>query len=42
VSLPAGLIAFYGMCRWLGVEDLEMVIRAFTSPLRRRLGGRTA
>ncbi len=37
VSLPAGLLAFYGMCRLLRVEDLEVAIRAFASPLRRRL-----
>jgi putative peptidoglycan lipid II flippase len=37
VSLPVGLAAFYGMCRALGVEDLDMAIRAFTSPVRRRL-----
>jgi putative peptidoglycan lipid II flippase len=37
VSLPIGLAAFYGMCRALGVEELDMAIRAFTSPLRRRL-----
>jgi peptidoglycan biosynthesis protein MviN/MurJ (putative lipid II flippase) len=38
VSLPIGLAAFYGMCRVLKVEELEMAIRAFLSPLRRRLG----
>jgi putative peptidoglycan lipid II flippase len=37
VSLPVGLGVFYGMCRLLGVEDLDIAIRAFTSPLRRRL-----
>ena len=37
VSLPVGLAAFYGMCRALGVEELEMAIRAFTSPVTRRL-----
>jgi putative peptidoglycan lipid II flippase len=37
VSLPIGLAAFYGMCRALGVEELDMAIRAFTSPVRRRL-----
>jgi putative peptidoglycan lipid II flippase len=40
VSLPLGLAAFYGMCRALGVEELEMAIRAFTWPLRRRLARR--
>jgi hypothetical protein len=37
VSLPIGLAVFYGMCRALGVEELDMAIRAFTSPVRRRL-----
>ncbi len=37
VSLPVGLAAFYGMCRMLGVEELDLAIRAFTSPVRRRL-----
>jgi len=41
VSLPVGLATFYGMCRALGVEELDMAIRAFTSPVRRRLKGRT-
>jgi putative peptidoglycan lipid II flippase len=41
VSLPVGLAVFYGMCRALGVEELDMAIRAFTSPVRRRLKGRT-
>lgn len=37
VSLPAALVVFYMMCRILKIEDLDMVIRAFLSPLRRRL-----
>jgi hypothetical protein len=37
ISLPVGLAVFYGMCRMLKVEDLGMAIRAFTSPIRRRL-----
>lgn len=37
VSLPVGLATFYGMCRALGVEELDVAIRAFTSPVRRRL-----
>jgi putative peptidoglycan lipid II flippase len=37
VSLPVGLAVFYGMCKVLGVEELEMAIRAFTSPVTRRL-----
>ena len=37
VSLPVGLGVFYGMCRALGVSELDLAIRAFTSPIRRRL-----
>jgi putative peptidoglycan lipid II flippase len=36
VSLPAGLAVYYAMCRLLRIEDLDLVIRAFTAPLRRR------
>ena len=39
VSIPAGLAVFYAMCRVLGVTGLDMAIRAFTSPIRRRLTG---
>jgi putative peptidoglycan lipid II flippase len=37
VSIPAGLTVFYGMCRALGVSDLDMAIRAFARPIRRRM-----
>jgi putative peptidoglycan lipid II flippase len=40
VSIPLGFAVFYGMCRAMGVSDLDMAIRAFTSPVRRRLGRR--
>jgi putative peptidoglycan lipid II flippase len=40
VSVPLGFGVFYGMCRAMGVSDLDMAIRAFTSPVRRRLGRR--
>jgi putative peptidoglycan lipid II flippase len=40
VSIPLGCAVFYGMCRMLGVSDVDMAIRAFTSPVRRRLGRR--
>jgi putative peptidoglycan lipid II flippase len=40
VSIPLGLIVFYGTCRMLGVSDLDMAIRAFAGPIRRRMGGR--
>ena len=37
VSIPLGLAVFYGVCRALGVSDLDMAVRAFTAPIRRRL-----
>ena len=40
VSLPLGLGVFYAMCRALGVDEIEIAIRAFTSPIRRRLTGK--
>ena len=40
VSIPLGLAVFYGACRSLGVGDIDLAIRAFTAPLRRRLPAR--
>jgi putative peptidoglycan lipid II flippase len=40
ISIPLGFAVFYGTCKMLGVSDLDMAIRAFTSPVRRRLGRR--
>jgi putative peptidoglycan lipid II flippase len=37
VSIPLGLAVFYGTCRALGVSELDMAIRAFSAPIRRRL-----
>ena len=37
VSVPLGLIAYYGACRFVGVQDLDSAIRAFSAPLVRRL-----
>jgi putative peptidoglycan lipid II flippase len=37
VSIPLGLAVFYGSCRALGVSELDMAIRAFSAPIRRRL-----
>ena len=37
VSIPLGLGVYYGVCRWLGVSDIDMAVRAFTAPIRRRL-----
>jgi hypothetical protein len=42
ISMPIGLGIFYGMCRWLGVEDLDVAIRAFMAPIRRRIGRRSS
>jgi putative peptidoglycan lipid II flippase len=37
VSLPLGLAVFYGVCRALGVDELDTAISAFAAPIRRRL-----
>ncbi len=37
VSIPIGLAVFYGMCRSVGVSELDMAIRAVLAPIRRRL-----
>jgi len=37
VSIPLGLAVFYGVCRALGVGDIDMALRAFAAPIRRRL-----
>jgi hypothetical protein len=37
VSIPLGLAIFYGVCRGLGVTDIDMAVRAFAAPIRRRL-----
>jgi putative peptidoglycan lipid II flippase len=37
ISLPVGLAVFYGMCRALGVHEVDMAISAFTYPVQRRL-----
>lgn len=39
VSIPLGLGVYYVTCRWLGVTDIDMAVRAFTAPIRRRLRG---
>src|SRR5271163_1630055 len=36
ISIPVGLGVFYGACRALGVGELDIAIRAFTAPVRRR------
>jgi putative peptidoglycan lipid II flippase len=37
ISIPLGLAVYYGTCRLLGVTELDMAIRAFSAPIRRRL-----
>jgi putative peptidoglycan lipid II flippase len=36
VSIPLGLLVFYAACRALGVDEINMAIRAFTFPVTRR------
>ena len=40
LSIPLGLAVYYGLCRALGVSDIDMAVRAFTAPLRRRFAAR--
>jgi putative peptidoglycan lipid II flippase len=40
ISIPLGCAVFYGMCRAMGVGELDLAIGAVVSPLRRRLFGR--
>ncbi len=42
VSIPIGLLIFYGMCRAFGVHEVDMAIRAFTRPVSRRFQRKTA
>jgi len=42
VSIPLGLLIYYGVCRALGVDEVDMAIRAFTGPLSRRFQRKTA
>jgi putative peptidoglycan lipid II flippase len=37
VSIPVGLGVFYVSCRLLGVTELDLAVRAFLNPIRRRL-----
>ncbi|MDP8989418.1 MAG: murein biosynthesis integral membrane protein MurJ [Acidobacteriota bacterium] len=41
VSIPLGLLIFYGMCRALGVHEVDLAIRAFTHPVSRRFRRKT-
>jgi len=37
ISIPFGLVVFYGVCRALGVEELTLALQAFLRPLKKRL-----
>jgi putative peptidoglycan lipid II flippase len=39
VSLPLGVAVYYAASRMLGVKDLDLTIRTFTAPVKRRFGG---
>lgn len=36
ITIPLGLLAFYYMCKWLGVVELQPALDALLGPLRRR------
>jgi len=36
ISIPVGAAVYYAACRGLGVTELDMAIRAFAAPVRRR------
>jgi len=38
ISIPTGMLVFYGSCRALRVSELDLATRALTGPLLRRLG----
>ena len=40
VSIPLGVAVYYGACRWLRIGDIDLAIRAFAAPVRRRLAAR--
>ena len=42
VSIPLGLLVYYVGCRILGVSEIDMAIRAFAAPIRRRAFGKPA
>ncbi len=40
VSIPLGAVTFYGACRMLRIDELELAMAAMAGPLKRRLGRR--
>jgi putative peptidoglycan lipid II flippase len=41
VSIPLGLAVYYGACRALSVTEIDVAVRAFSAPVRRRLFRKT-
>ena len=37
VSIPVGILLYYGFCRWLKVTELEVAANAIAGPILRRL-----
>jgi hypothetical protein len=37
ISIPFGLIVFYGACRFLRVTELDLATRSLVGPILRRL-----
>ena len=42
ISIPFGLVVYYGACRLLRVAELDLATRALAGPILRRLGRRIA
>jgi putative peptidoglycan lipid II flippase len=40
VSIPVGLLVYYGVCRLLRVPELDIVVEALAGPVKRRLARR--
>ena len=40
VSIPAGVSVYYYLCRWFGVEELDLAVRSITGGVARRFGKR--
>jgi peptidoglycan biosynthesis protein MviN/MurJ (putative lipid II flippase) len=37
ISIPGGIAIFYGLCRLMKVDELDLAVRAAAGPLARRL-----
>ena len=40
VSIPAGVSVYYYLCKWFGVEELDLAVRSVTGGVTRRFGKR--